>query len=115
MGCYGYSEAGWGINLRKKCYSMTPKYKALFITIVPSPYQRDLFAAIAARSDVDLTVCYLDAASPDNPWPEKPLRSFERIVPGFCVPFGPVRGHVNWGLPVFSELDVVVLSSFTSF
>src|SRR5262249_45995851 len=93
---------------------MRPRYKAVFITIVPSPYQRDLFAALAARADVELSVYYMEAASPDSPWPEKCLRPFERIMPGFWVPFGSARGHVNWGLPDLSEQHVVVLSSFTS-
>jgi len=90
------------------------RYKALFITIVPSPYQRDLFDALAAREDVDLRVCYMEASSPDSPWPDKQLRPFERVMPGFWLPFGGARGHVNWGLPDASTADVVVLSSFTS-
>jgi glycosyltransferase involved in cell wall biosynthesis len=90
------------------------KHKAIFITIVPSPYQRDLFGALAARGDVDLEVCYMEAGSPDSPWPEKPLRPFERIVPGFWVPLGPVRAHVNWDLPRISDQHIVVLSSYTS-
>jgi glycosyltransferase involved in cell wall biosynthesis len=93
---------------------MNPRYKALFVTIVPSPYQSDLFGALDARSDVDLSVCYMEAASPDSPWPERPLRPFERIMPGFWVPFGHARGHVNWRLPYLGEWDIIVLSSFTS-
>ena len=60
---------------------MKRRHKALFFTIVPSPYQRDLFEALAGREDVDLSVCYMEAASPDSPWPEKSLRPFERITP----------------------------------
>src|SRR5712672_3514863 len=90
------------------------KHKVLFITIVPSPYQRDLFGALAARGDVDLSVCYMEATSPDSPWPEKSLRSFEKVVPGFYVPFGGARGHINWNFPDLSKPDFVVLSSFTS-
>lgn len=93
---------------------MKSRHKVLFITIVPSPYQRDLFGALAEREDVDLSVCYMDSATPENPWPEKPLRPFEHILPGFWVPFGKARGHVNWGLPNLFEPHVVVLSSFTS-
>jgi glycosyltransferase involved in cell wall biosynthesis len=93
---------------------MKPKYKAMFITIVPSPYQRDLFGALDARDDVELSVYYMEAASPDSPWPDKSLRSFERIMPGFWVPFGGARGHVNWGLSDLSKPDIVVVSTFTS-
>ena len=93
---------------------MKQPYKAVFITIVPSPYQRDLFAALAARHDIELSVYYMEAGSPDSPWPEKPLRPFEQIMPGFWVPFGEARVHLNWKLPDLSEADIVVLSSFTS-
>src|SRR5436190_18586118 len=93
---------------------MKRRHKVLFITVVPSPYQRDLFGALSAREDVELSVCYMEAESPDSPWPEKPLRSFERIMPGFWVPFGGGRGHVNWGLPDPARSDIIVLSSFTS-
>jgi glycosyltransferase involved in cell wall biosynthesis len=93
---------------------MTRRHRVAFITIVPSPYQRDLLAALAARDDVDLNVCYMERASPDSPWPEAPLRPFERILPGFWVPFSAVRIHVNWSLPDLEGFDAVVLSSFTS-
>jgi glycosyltransferase involved in cell wall biosynthesis len=93
---------------------MKYRHKILFFTIVPSPYQRDLFGALAARDDVDLSVYYLEAESPDSPWPIKPLRSFERILPGFWLPVAGARAHVNWKLPELSEQHFVVLSSFTS-
>jgi glycosyltransferase involved in cell wall biosynthesis len=91
-----------------------PRKKVLLITIVPSPYQRDLVEALAARDDVDLSVCYMEAASPDSPWPAVPLRPFERILPGFWVPFRGARWHFNWRLPVLDTADFVVLSSFSS-
>jgi glycosyltransferase involved in cell wall biosynthesis len=91
------------------------KHKVVFVTIVPSPYQRDLFGVLAAREEIDLSVYYLESAAPDSPWPEKELRPFERILPGFWIPFGNVRAHVNWPLPDFSNADFVILSSFSSF
>jgi glycosyltransferase involved in cell wall biosynthesis len=94
---------------------MKRKHKVAFVTILPSPYQRDLFGALAAREEIDLSVYYLEAAAPDSPWPEKELRPFEKILPGFLIPFGNVRAHVNWPLPDVSEADVVVLSSYSSF
>jgi glycosyltransferase involved in cell wall biosynthesis len=100
------------LNLRQR---MQRKQKVAFVTIVPTPYQRDLFGALAAREEVDLSVFYLLPAAPDSPWPEKELRSFERILRGFWVPFGGVRALVNWPLPDVSDADLVILSSFTSF
>ena len=93
---------------------MSRPFKVLFITIVPSPYQRDLFKVLAARNDVELSVHYMEAASPDSPWPEVPLKPYERIMPGFRLRLAGARAHVNWQLPDSSETDVVVLSSFTS-
>jgi glycosyltransferase involved in cell wall biosynthesis len=94
---------------------MPRRYKVAFVTIVPSPYQRDLFAALAAREEIDLSVYYLESAEPDSPWPEKALRPFEKILSGFLIPFGNVRAYVNWPLPDLSEADIVVLSSYSSF
>ena len=88
--------------------------RALFITVVPSPYQRDLFRALAAREEIDLTVCYLEAASPDSPWPPMRLEPYERILPGFWLPFFGARWHVNWNLPHLSEYDFIVLNNFAS-
>ena len=93
---------------------MQRKHKVAFVTIVPSPYQRDLFGALAARDEIDLSVYYLESAAPDSPWPDKDLRPFERILPGFSFNVGNVRAHMNWPIPDLSDADFVVLSSFTS-
>ncbi len=93
---------------------MLRKHKVAFVTIVPSPYQRDLFGALAAREEIDLNVLYLESAAPDSPWPDKDLRAFERILPGSWFQLGNVRAHVNWPIPDLSDADFVVLSSFTS-
>jgi glycosyltransferase involved in cell wall biosynthesis len=69
---------------------------------------------MARRPELELQVLYLEAASPDSPWPQKSLRSFERVLPGFWVPFGGARWFFNWRLPDLSSADFVVLSSFTS-
>jgi glycosyltransferase involved in cell wall biosynthesis len=93
---------------------MTFKHRLTFITIVPSPYQRDLFEAISRRNDVDLRVYYMEPSSPDSPWPKVSLRPFEHMLSGFWIPFGGARWHFNWGLPKFAKSEIVVLSSFTS-
>jgi len=93
---------------------MEGKYRVIFVTVVPSPYQRDLFASLAERGDLELAVYYLEAASPDSPWPEAPLRAFEHILPGFWLPLGPARLHFNHRLPDLSQADFIVLSSYMS-
>src|SRR5262249_28614049 len=77
-------------------------------------YQRDLFAALARRADVQIDVCYLDARTPENPWPGKRLERYERVMPGVAIPLGTARVHVNARLPDVRKYDLVILSSFTS-
>jgi hypothetical protein len=67
---------------------MKRKHKALFITNLPSPYRRDLFGAVAARDDVELSVYYMDTRSCEKPMAEKMLRGFESLMPGFSLPLG---------------------------
>ena len=90
------------------------KYEVAFVSIVPSPYQRDLFQALARRSEVGLSVFYLEAASPDSPWPRKPLEPYEEILRGFWFGIPPMRCHVNWPLPNLDRFDVVVMNSLVS-
>jgi len=90
------------------------KWRVAFVSVVPSPYQRDLFAALAERPEVALSVFYLEASSPDSPWPEKPLAAFEKILPGFWFPVGGARVHLNRALPDPREFDLVVLNTLMS-
>jgi glycosyltransferase involved in cell wall biosynthesis len=89
-------------------------HKVDFVTVVPSPYQRDLLGAVADRPDVDLRVFYMEASAPDSPWPQKPLRRFETILRGSWFAFGGARWHVNRDLPDFSARDFVVVNSYVS-
>ena len=73
--------------------------KVAFVSVLPSPYQRDLFAALAARSDVTPRVFYMERAAPDSPWPERPLAPYESYLPGFWFSLGHARVHLNWRLP----------------
>ena len=88
--------------------------KVAFVSVVPSPYQRDLFRALAARPEVELSVFYLEAAAPDSPWPEKALAPYESILRGTWLPLGAARCHVNWPLPKLRAYDVVVMNTLMS-
>lgn len=89
----------------------TPRYKTGVFSVVPSPYQRDLFAALAARPDVHLEVYYQEAAAPDSPWPDRERAPYESILPGRWFGVSPRRIHVNWDLPDFRAFDVVILNT----
>jgi glycosyltransferase involved in cell wall biosynthesis len=88
--------------------------RVAFISVVPSPYQRDLFGALAAREDVRLRVFYMEKSAPDSPWPDKPLEDYESYLPGFWFPLGRARVHLNWRLPRPEDYDVVVCNTLMS-
>ena len=81
------------------------------ISVVPSPYQRDFFRALAAQPDCDLRVHYLENAAPDSPWPTRSLAPYEAVLPGWTAGRGRVRCHANWALPDFAECDIAVVNA----
>ena len=88
--------------------------RVAFVSVVPSPYQRDLFAALAAREDVSPRVFYMESSAPDSPWPERPLAAYEHYLPGFWFPIRSARVHVNWRLPSPRDYDVIVCNTLMS-
>lgn len=90
------------------------KKSVAFVSVVPSPYQRDLFRALARHTGIDLRVFYLEASAPDSPWPEAALAPYETILRGMWLPIGSARCHVNWPLPSLRGFDLVVMNTLMS-
>ena len=88
--------------------------RVAFVSVVPSPYQRDLFAALAAREDLSPRVFYMERASPDSPWPDRPLAAHEQYLPGFWFSLRGARVHLNWRLPSPRDYDVIVCNTLMS-
>ncbi len=86
--------------------------KVVVYSIVPSPYQRDLFFALSRCSEINLQVYYLESGCADSPWTQKPLQPFETVLPGFHVAWGLSRFHLNWHLPNLRDVDVVILNGY---
>jgi poly(glycerol-phosphate) alpha-glucosyltransferase len=84
------------------------------VSVVPSPYQRDLFRALARRPDLRLKVYYLERSAPDSPWPEEPLQPYETILPGFWFSMAGARFHVVTRQPQLDQHQFLVLNSLTS-
>lgn len=93
---------------------MNTPLRIAFVSVVPSPYQRDLFAALAARPEVALSVFYMEKAAPDSPWPQTALADYEKRLPGFWFPLGSARVHLNWRLPSQRDFDVIVCNTLMS-
>lgn len=89
------------------------KRRVAFVSVVPSPYQRDLFAALSRKPEVELRVFYLEAESPDSPWPRKPLADYEEILRGTWFPLGSARVHLNVP-PDLRGFDLIVMNSLMS-
>ena len=90
--------------------------KVAFISVVPSPYQRDLFRALAQRPEVNLQVFYLEAAAPDSPPAGKGSRTM-RANPARFLVFDRFRAlpREPAALPGLNEYDVIVMNTLMSF
>lgn len=87
-----------------------PAPRLVFLSVVPSPYQRDVFHALAGRARLPLQVHYLERAAPDSPWPTATLAPWENILPGITLGRGTWRSHVNWSLPSPAAGEVWVVN-----
>ena len=90
------------------------RINVIFYSVIPSPYQRDLFAALAQSPQINLQVYYLEAGVWDSPWSQVTLEPYEQILPGFHIAWGIARFPVNWHLPQLKNIDVVVLNGYQS-
>ena len=88
--------------------------RVAFVSVAPSPYQRDLFHALAQRSEVELGVFYLEAGVPEAAWPQRQPEAYEKILRGFWFRAGSGRCHVNWPLPRLRPFDLVVMNTLMS-
>jgi glycosyltransferase involved in cell wall biosynthesis len=80
------------------------------LSVVPSPYQRDVFRAWRQVHD-DLRVYYQERTPHDSPWPPAELEPWESILPGFALNWGRGRSHLNHGLPPPRAGDFWVLNT----
>lgn len=90
--------------------------KVIYYSIVPSPYQRDLFYQLSCSPELDIKVYYLEPGSPDSPWPSKSLKSYEQILPGSqYISWSPSqRFLLNRYWPNLNDTDVVVVNGYNA-
>lgn len=88
--------------------------RVAFVTVVPSPYQRDLLGELAKLPDLSVRVFYMEKAVPESPWPQEPLAPHECHLPGTWLPVGHARVQVNWRLPDPADYDVIVCNTLMS-
>jgi poly(glycerol-phosphate) alpha-glucosyltransferase len=88
--------------------------KVLFLSIVPSPYQRDIFSSLSRIEGLDIDVRYAEAGSPDSPWPKAELESYEAVYKSFYLSWKGKRFIINRQVPSTKGYDAVVLNGYVT-
>ena len=89
--------------------------KITFLTVMPSPYVQDLFAALAADDRIQLTVWYLEQVAPDTYWGEQQMPDYAQVLPGKWYGFLGARVHWNPGIADLirnSDADLFVIVGY---
>jgi glycosyltransferase involved in cell wall biosynthesis len=107
------AAAGPQCDARKGC-----QLNISFLTVMPSPYTQDLFAAMRQDGRIRPRVYYMEMAAPDTHWGNVSLSEYERVLPGFWLPFLGGRVHFNRGTVraiAADRPDLVVVSGYMTF
>jgi glycosyltransferase involved in cell wall biosynthesis len=91
--------------------------KILFLTVMPAPYQRELFAAANRLYNFRVEVRYFTSMSHDRAWDEPILSSAEVVMPGKTL--RQLGASAHWNHSVVSEIkssqaDLVVVSDYSA-
>jgi glycosyltransferase involved in cell wall biosynthesis len=89
--------------------------RVTFLTIMPSPYIQDLFAAMQSDGRIEPQALYLETSAPCTYWQEAALPGYARVLPGRWYGISGARLHWNGG--VISALresrsDVFVIGGY---
>jgi glycosyltransferase involved in cell wall biosynthesis len=91
------------------------KLRIAFFTVMPSPYQRELFNAMQSSQSLEVKVYYQQMGASDSPWAPSASMAHEKHLPGWGFDAGHVRVQFNCDLPEAEEADLwVVNASLTS-
>lgn len=93
-----------------------PKRRVLFLTVIPSPYQRQLFDRLSRAQAFDVKVLYYAMGAHDRQWEHPDLSPFEQVMPGRQLKWLGGSAYCNPRvLRSLSELaaDVVVVSDYS--
>ena len=79
--------------------------KLLFLTVMPSPYQRQLFQAIYNAGKIELQVFYFTEGAHDREWQRPDLMPFETVLEGRT--FSALGPSAHWNPGVMQKFDRV--------
>lgn len=77
--------------------------RVTFLTVMPSPYVQDVFAALEADPRIDLTVWYLEQEAPDTLWGAQRMPSYATVLPGRW--FGIAKARVHWNPGIHRAIE----------
>ena len=91
--------------------------RVLFLTVMPSPYQRELFKALRSDGRIGIRVLYYTNAAADRNWTVGPLSVCEEILPGRALGWLGRSAHLNRGIAGLLKNDsseLFVLSDYSA-
>jgi glycosyltransferase involved in cell wall biosynthesis len=93
------------------------KRRILFLTVIPSPYQRQLFAHMAESNAIDVRVLYYAIGAWDRQWMPPKLAPYETVMPGTKMRWLGESAYYNPRvLQQISDAgaDIVVISDYSA-
>lgn len=90
--------------------------RVTILTVMPSPYQRDLFRALSVEQGIELQVYYQQAGASDSPWQKGSFEMWENLLPGWGFEITPrIRFQCNPFPSTLTRTDVHIINcSLTS-
>ena len=91
--------------------------RVLFLTVMPSPYQRELFQALHSDGRTAIRVLYYTNTAADRNWSVGPLSPYEEILPGKTIGWLGPSAHLNRGITGLLKQepsDLFVLSDYSA-
>ncbi len=92
-------------------------HRVLFLTVMPSPYQRELFQALQSDGRISIRVLYYTTTAADRNWSLGPLSACEEVLRGRTIGWLGPSAHVNRGIAEVlkkGSADLFVLSDYSA-
>jgi glycosyltransferase involved in cell wall biosynthesis len=93
------------------------KRRILFLTVIPSPYQRQLFDRLSKAQVFDVRVMYYAIGAHDRQWKHPELAAFESVMPGRQLRLLGSTAYYNPRVlrSLFdAQADIVVVSDYSA-
>jgi glycosyltransferase involved in cell wall biosynthesis len=93
------------------------KRRILFLTVIPSPYQRELFERLSKADGLDVKVLYYSEDAHDRQWERPQLSAFETVMPGWRLRWPGGETYCNPRVVnslLEARADIVVVSDYSA-